>query len=210
MENLSIRLERRDPTRSAKVERFAILLAGIVFILNANMIEESYTNSSTELFSYFIILIAAGLLNIVYALFISNKFFKKHKINFDKLMFGLSGIIFIIDGIVKFTLGYHLVKYFLLGVGIVYLIVAFKFEKFKGLRRLRIDQTGFSYRKVMFLKKHIKWERINSILFDTASMILINKKNKKIKFYFGGDEQAIRNFTVTLREIVKQKDISAN
>jgi len=210
MENLSIRLERREPARREKIERFAIFLAGIVFILNANLIDESYPKLSLLLFYYFVILIVAGLLNIVYALFIRNKFVKKNKIYFDKTLFGVSGIIFITDGIVKFTLGYHLVKYFLLGVGIVYLIVAFKFEKFKGLRRLRIDQTGFSYRKVMFLKKHIRWEQINSILFDTASMILINKKNKKIKFYFGGDEQAIRNFTVTLREIVKQKNISAN
>ena len=207
METVTLMLERGGGKNREKLQRFTFILAGLIFIMNLF----DYTSSWQNKGEIFKILIFAGYLlggvtNIGVAFVYDRIKSEAAKDKVTRWLNALTGILLLLDAVQKFALGKIAMPITLSAAGLLYLLVAYYWTKFKNRRVLSINDEYVVFRKWIAKAKKIPVAELRNISLSGNEIKIFRRNGKSYKLYLAkNEESAINMFEQKLDELKMQR-----
>lgn len=183
MNELLLYLDKGKNKRTESLEKFSFIIVGVTLLLSVYDSLTSPVPSRSFIDILFLSVSSiAGLINIIFAITLNKIKIEKRRVNFYRLILGISGLILIIDGINKYSQNSNSIHYLLLIAGFLYFAVALFYNDLQKRKFVKINDEGIFHRSSILKLKNFGWNEINSIQFNNKKLTLSLNNEKPYSF----------------------------
>jgi hypothetical protein len=209
MDELIIYIDKKSAKKGVAAEKFSFIVAGFTLLISVydSLIRPVPYRTFIDIF-YLSISSVAGILNIIFAFFITKIKPESKKVFIYRFLLAVSGIVLISDGFNKLLQHHKAIQYALMFAGLLYLIVALFYNEMQKRKNIKLKDNGILYSGSIFKKRLFQWNDINSIQFDDRKISVITNSGKHHNFpILSNGNEFVSDFQKKLTEEVLKRKI---